>query len=340
MRHQRRCRGAHPRVPRSARRPASCPGQAGALRPVVRARGLRRGLRRRHQGPQVPPDPRAGDPGAAQPRSPGRVRLRGQYRRRRGRADPDAARLFPARRQQGPAVLASRARGVRQRARLPAAQPDAAAAPGREHFEHIVQSEGQTLLGWRTVPANNSSLGETARAGEPFIRQVFIGRGPGVRDEAEFERKLYVIRKRAYSEIRTSTIDGAEYWYLCSLSHKTFVYKGMLLTEQLTKYFTDLEHPAMETALALVHSRFSTNTFPSWDRAHPYRYLAHNGEINTLRGNYQLDAGARGAVRLRALRRGHRRRSCRSSTRTAATRRCSTTRSSCWCSRAARCRTP
>ncbi|MGH8295785.1 MAG: glutamate synthase large subunit, partial [Steroidobacteraceae bacterium] len=155
-----------------------------------------------------------------------------------------------------------------------------------ERFEHIIQSEGQALLGWRTVPVNNSSLGETARAGEPFIRQVFIGRGPGVRDEAEFERKLYIIRKRAYSEIRTSTIDGAEYWYLCSLSHKTFVYKGMLLTEQLTKYFTDLEHPAIETALALVHSRFSTNTFPSWDRAHPYRYLAHNGEINTLRGNY------------------------------------------------------
>jgi glutamate synthase domain-containing protein 2/glutamate synthase domain-containing protein 1/glutamate synthase domain-containing protein 3 len=155
-----------------------------------------------------------------------------------------------------------------------------------EHFEHIIQSEGQVVLGWRTVPVNNASLGETARAGEPFIRQVFIGRGPAVRDEAEFERKLYIIRKRAYSEIRTSTIDGAEYWYLCSLSHKTFVYKGMLLTEQLTKYFGDLGHPAMETALALVHSRFSTNTFPSWDRAHPYRYLAHNGEINTLRGNY------------------------------------------------------
>jgi glutamate synthase domain-containing protein 2/glutamate synthase domain-containing protein 1/glutamate synthase domain-containing protein 3 len=155
-----------------------------------------------------------------------------------------------------------------------------------ELFEHIIQSEGQTLLGWRTVPVNNGSLGETARAGEPFIRQVFIGRGPGVRDEAEFERKLYIIRKRAYSELRASTIDGAEYWYLCSLSHKTFVYKGMLLTEQLTQYFTDLQHPAMETALALVHSRFSTNTFPSWDRAHPYRYLAHNGEINTLRGNF------------------------------------------------------
>jgi glutamate synthase (ferredoxin) len=155
-----------------------------------------------------------------------------------------------------------------------------------ETFEHIIQSEGQTLLGWRTVPTNNASLGETAKASEPFIRQVFIGRDPALKDDMAFERKLYVIRKRAYSEIRTSTIDGAEYWYLTSLSYKTIVYKGMLLTEQLSQYFTDLQQPAVETALALVHSRFSTNTFPSWDRAHPYRYLAHNGEINTLRGNY------------------------------------------------------
>jgi glutamate synthase (ferredoxin) len=155
-----------------------------------------------------------------------------------------------------------------------------------EVFEYIIQSEGLTVLGWRTVPTNNSSLGETAKASEPFIRQVFIGRNPAMKDDMAFERKLYVIRKRAYSEIRTSTIDGAEYWYLASLSYKTIVYKGMLLTEQLAQYFTDLQHPAVETALALVHSRFSTNTFPSWDRAHPYRYLAHNGEINTLRGNY------------------------------------------------------
>jgi glutamate synthase (ferredoxin) len=154
-----------------------------------------------------------------------------------------------------------------------------------EKFEQIVQSEGQELLGWRTVPTSNKTLGETARACEPFVRQVFIGRGTGVPDDMTFERKLYVIRKRAYSEIRTSTLDGAEFWYIASLSHKTLVYKGMLLTEQLTEYFPDLVNPAMETALALVHSRFSTNTFPSWDRAHPYRYLAHNGEINTLRGN-------------------------------------------------------
>src|SRR5205085_4502045 len=95
----------------------------------------------------------------------------------------------------------------------------------------------------------------------------------------------YVIRKRAYTEIRDSTVTGAEYWYACSLSCRTLVYKGMLLTQQLDQYFTDLQNPLVETALALVHSRFSTNTFPSWDRAHPYRYVAHNGEINTLRGN-------------------------------------------------------
>ena len=151
-----------------------------------------------------------------------------------------------------------------------------------------MQSEGQIVLGWRTVPTSNKSLGETARASEPFVRQVFIGRDPAAPtalDELAFERKLYVIRKRAYSAIRTSTLDGADFWYVCSLSCKTLVYKGMLLTEQLTAYYPDLLDPAMETALALVHSRFSTNTFPSWDRAHPYRYLAHNGEINTLRGN-------------------------------------------------------
>jgi glutamate synthase (NADPH) large chain len=154
-----------------------------------------------------------------------------------------------------------------------------------ERFEQLIQSEGQVFLGWRTVPTNSAPLGDTARACEPFMRQVFIGRGAGVTDDLTFERKLYVIRKRAYAEIRTSTLAGAEYWYAASLSMKTLVYKGMLTTEQLGQYFPDLRDPAMQTALALVHSRFSTNTFPSWDRAHPYRYIAHNGEINTLRGN-------------------------------------------------------
>ena len=154
-----------------------------------------------------------------------------------------------------------------------------------EKFEQIVQSEGQNFLGWRTVPTNSASLGDTALSCEPFMRQAFIGRSADLADDLAFERKLYVIRKRGYNEIRTSTLSGAEYWYVASLSMRTLVYKGMLTTEQVDNYFPDLKNPAMESALALVHSRFSTNTFPSWERAHPYRFLAHNGEINTLRGN-------------------------------------------------------
>src|SRR5882762_11492747 len=153
-------------------------------------------------------------------------------------------------------------------------------------FAAIVAEEGQRLLGWRTVPTNNTTLGATARASEPFMRQVFIGRDAKLADDLAFERKLYVIRKRAEQAIRYSgKVQGGDFFYVASLSFKTVVYKGMLLTEQLAQYYPDLSHPAMESSLALVHSRFSTNTFPSWNRSHPYRYMAHNGEINTLRGN-------------------------------------------------------
>ncbi|MGA9777677.1 MAG: glutamate synthase large subunit [Limisphaerales bacterium] len=153
-------------------------------------------------------------------------------------------------------------------------------------FGDIVAEEGQRVLGWRTVPTNNASLGATAKASEPFMRQVFIARSAKLADDMAFERKLYVIRKRAENAIRYSgKVKGGEFFYLASLSYKTVVYKGMLLTAQLAEYYPDLSHPALASALALIHSRFSTNTFPSWNRAHPYRYLAHNGEINTLRGN-------------------------------------------------------
>ncbi|MBI1977407.1 MAG: glutamate synthase large subunit [Candidatus Omnitrophica bacterium] len=153
-------------------------------------------------------------------------------------------------------------------------------------FEQIVKEEGQHFLGWRSVPTNNNSLGNTAKAAEPFVRQAFIGRSSKLRDDMAFERKLYVIRRRAESQIRHSgTVKGGNYFYILSLSHKTLVYKGMLMSEQVEPFYPDLSNPAIETALALVHSRFSTNTFPSWERAHPYRYIAHNGEINTLRGN-------------------------------------------------------
>jgi glutamate synthase (ferredoxin) len=153
-------------------------------------------------------------------------------------------------------------------------------------FAEIVKEEGQRVLGWRTVPTNNSSLGATAKASEPSVRQVFIQRNAKLADGLAFERKLYVIRQRAESAIRYSgKVSGGEFFYIPSLSFKTLLYKGMLLTTQVKEYYPDLRHAAMETALALVHSRFSTNTFPSWNRAHPYRYMAHNGEINTLRGN-------------------------------------------------------
>jgi glutamate synthase (ferredoxin) len=152
-------------------------------------------------------------------------------------------------------------------------------------FEVIAAEEGQEVLGWRTVPTDNSMLGETARASEPYMRQVFLRRSPDLADDMAFERKLYVIRKRAVTEIRNSGLKGSHYWYSASLSYKTIVYKGMLMPDQLPRYYADLVDPDLESALALVHSRFSTNTFPSWERGHPYRYVAHNGEINTLRGN-------------------------------------------------------
>ncbi len=155
------------------------------------------------------------------------------------------------------------------------------------HFEHIVASEGQRVIGWRSVRVNkNTDLGATARRAEPKIRQVFIARNPNIQDDMEFERKLYVIRRRAEKEIRYGgRLEGREYFYIASLSYKTIVYKGMFITYQLREYFEDLSDPDMESAIALVHSRFSTNTFPSWERAQPLRYLVHNGEINTLRGN-------------------------------------------------------
>ncbi|MGN6642076.1 MAG: glutamate synthase large subunit [Verrucomicrobiota bacterium] len=150
----------------------------------------------------------------------------------------------------------------------------------------IIGEEGQLLIGWRDIPTDNSSLGNTAKASEPSMIQVFIGRNPAIKDSTVFERKLYVIRKVAEQRIRYSgKVSGGKWFYVSSLSSKTVIYKGMLMPEQVGNYFPDLRNPEMTTALALVHSRFSTNTFPSWDRSHPYRYIAHNGEINTLRGN-------------------------------------------------------
>ncbi len=163
------------------------------------------------------------------------------------------------------------------------AQDPAIRQQSRQLFEKIVAEEGQKVLGWRDVPTDNSSLGNTAKSSEPFICQVFIQRSANITDDLAFDRKLYVIRKRAEREIHVSQLDS--FWYVCSLSCRTLVYKGMLMPVQVGDYFPELHDETMESALALVHSRFSTNTFPSWERSHPYRYIAHNGEINTLRGN-------------------------------------------------------
>src|ERR1051325_11493900 len=152
-------------------------------------------------------------------------------------------------------------------------------------LESIIAEEGQQLLGWRSVPTDNSSRGETAKASEPVVRQGFVARDSSLKDPMAFERKLYVIRKRSENAIRYAKIKGGGRFYIPSFSYKTIVYKGMLMPAQVDQFFPDLRNPIMDTALALVHSRFSTNTFPSWERAHPYRYIAHNGEINTLRGN-------------------------------------------------------
>ena len=151
-------------------------------------------------------------------------------------------------------------------------------------LERIVREEGLTLLGWRDTPVYASAIGRVARASQPYIQQIFVRCAPGM-DEDAFERKLYVVRKRAENEIRESGVEDAEMFYIPSLSCRTIVYKGLLLASQITNFYRELADPDVVSALCLVHQRFSTNTFPSWQRAHPYRYVAHNGEINTLRGN-------------------------------------------------------
>ena len=167
-------------------------------------------------------------------------------------------------------------------------------------FEIVIRAEGQKFIGWRNVPVNSKILGITSGRYEPTIKQVFIEKSPEITDPMEFERKLYVIRKRVAAWIRNNeipnkfadvhgnkanTFPGADYHYVTGLSARTMIYKGMLTPCQLSEYFPDFHDPDFESALALMHTRFSTNTFPSWSRAHPNRFIAHNGEINTVMGN-------------------------------------------------------
>ena len=156
------------------------------------------------------------------------------------------------------------------------------------HIEKVVTDEGLTLLGWRDVPVDLTAIGRDARAVCPTIRQFFVGKGTAhTPDRASLERKLYVVRKSITNNLQATGIseDDADFYYICSLSANTVVYKGLLVSYQLPNFYADLNDEAMVSAFALVHSRFSTNTLGHWKLAHPYRYLAHNGEINTLRGN-------------------------------------------------------
>jgi len=151
-------------------------------------------------------------------------------------------------------------------------------------IERIVKEEGLTVLGWRDTPINGGAIGRVARASQPYIEQIFVSRGKGMTED-QLERKLYVVRKRAEVEIAASDISDKDFFYIPSFSSRTIVYKGLLLAPQIANFYPELSDPEAVSALCLVHQRFSTNTFPTWPLAHPFRYVAHNGEINTLRGN-------------------------------------------------------
>jgi len=153
-----------------------------------------------------------------------------------------------------------------------------------QFFERLCREEGLEFLGWRTVPTDNRFIGGTAREVEPMVRQAFVGRGKKTARD-HFEWKLFVLRKRFGIELGQLGLTEQTFVYVCSLSSRTIVYKGLLLADQVDKYYPDLSDPRMTSALALVHQRYSTNTFPTWDLAHPFRFIAHNGEINTVRGN-------------------------------------------------------
>ncbi len=166
----------------------------------------------------------------------------------------------------------------------------------RDIYADIVAREGLTLLGWRDVPTDNSTLGESVKPTEPKHMQVFIGLGKKKQSEADFERRLYILRKSVSNAIYRRRDRRVSDYYPVSVSCRTIVYKGMFLADQLGTYYPDLHDPDFESAIALVHQRFSTNTFPAWPLAHPYRYIAHNGEINTLRGNVNWMAARQASV--------------------------------------------
>ncbi|HEY2472242.1 MAG TPA: glutamate synthase large subunit [Terracidiphilus sp.] len=151
-------------------------------------------------------------------------------------------------------------------------------------FERIATEAGLKVLGWRDTPVNGDAIGREARASQPYIEQFFVACPDGMNEE-DFERRLYLVRRRTENEIAASEIEGKDDFYVPSFSCRTIIYKGLMLAPQIEKFYFELANPLVTSALCLVHQRFSTNTFPSWKLAHPYRYVAHNGEINTIRGN-------------------------------------------------------
>ncbi len=166
----------------------------------------------------------------------------------------------------------------------------------RDIYEEMIAREGMSLLGWRDVPKDNTSLGDSVKPTEPHHTQVFIGRGKKKFTEDEFERRLYILRKSISNAIYRRRERRTSGYYPVSISCRTVIYKGMFLADQLGSYYPDLHDPDFESAIALVHQRFSTNTFPTWSLAHPYRFIAHNGEINTLRGNNNWMAARQASV--------------------------------------------
>ncbi|GAB1434673.1 glutamate synthase-related protein [Sphaerotilus sulfidivorans] len=167
-----------------------------------------------------------------------------------------------------------------------------------QEMERAIKAEGQVLLGWRDVPVNRDMpMSPTVQEKEPILRQVFIGRGADVIVQDALERKLYVIRKTASAAIQRLNLTHSREYYVPSMSCRTIIYKGLLLADQVGKYYLDLQDPACVSALALVHQRFSTNTFPEWPLAHPYRMVAHNGEINTVKGNFNWMRAREGVMK-------------------------------------------
>src|SRR5262249_12831878 len=166
-----------------------------------------------------------------------------------------------------------------------------------QELERTVKAEGQVVLGWRDVPVDHSMpISPTVKASEPLIRQIFIGRGKDIMVTDALERKLYVIRKTASHRIQALKLKHGKEYFVPSMSARTIVYKGLLLAGQVGVYYRDLQDERVVSALALVHQRFSTNTFPAWELAHPYRLIAHNGEINTVKGNVNWLNARTGAI--------------------------------------------